>query len=110
MRLFIARKRTGLLQFILAGTGLISSVACPPTIGNDLTGNNQFNARPTCGTCGASDFVSTPYGCLDTNPTGKRESIVPFGLGTGPANFIAHIRISKVIGIEPRIEGAFNVL
>jgi hypothetical protein len=76
------------------------------TIGNDLTGNNQFNARPTYGTCGASDVVSTPYGCLDTNPTGKGESIVPFGLGTGPANFIAHIRISKVIGIGPRIEGA----
>jgi hypothetical protein len=76
------------------------------TIGNDLTGNNQFNARPTFGRCGAADVVSTPYGCLDTNPTGKGESIVPFGLGTGPANVIFHIRVSKVIGIGPRIEGA----
>jgi hypothetical protein len=76
------------------------------SIGNDLTGNNQFNARPTYGTCGAADVVSTPYGCLDTDPTGKGEALVPFGLGTGPANVIAHIRISKVIGIGPRIEGA----
>jgi hypothetical protein len=41
------------------------------TIGDDLTGNNQFNARPTYGTCGVADVVSTPYGCLDTDPTGK---------------------------------------
>jgi hypothetical protein len=76
------------------------------TIGNDLTGNNQFNARPTFGNCGAADVVSTPYGCLDANPTGKGEAIVPYGLGTGPANVIFHIRVSKVIGIGPRIEGA----
>jgi hypothetical protein len=76
------------------------------TIGDDLTGNNQFNSRPTYGTCGAADVESTPYGCLDTNPTGKGEPLVPFGLGTGPANVVAHIRISKVIGIGPRIEGA----
>jgi hypothetical protein len=76
------------------------------TIGDDYTGNNQFNARPTYGTCGAADVVSTPYGCLDTNPTGKGEPIVPFGIGNGPANVVFHIRVSKVIGIGPRIEGA----
>jgi hypothetical protein len=76
------------------------------TIGDDLTGNNQFNARPTYGTCGATDVVSTTYGCLDTNPTGKGEPLVPFGLGTGPANVIFHVRVSKVIGIGPHIEGA----
>jgi hypothetical protein len=74
------------------------------TIGNDLTGNNQFNARPTYGRCGAADVISTLYGCLDTDPTGKGEPLIPFGLGTGPANVIAHIRISKVVGIGPRIE------
>ena len=76
------------------------------TIGDDYTGNNQFNARPTYGTCGAADVVSTPFGCLDTNPVGKGESIVPFGIGTGPANVVFHMRVSKVIGIGPRIEGA----
>jgi hypothetical protein len=75
-------------------------------IGNDLTANNQFNARPTYGTCGAADVVSTPYGCLDTDPVGKGERIVPYGAGLGPTNFVFHIRVSKVIGIGPRIEGA----
>lgn len=75
------------------------------TIGNDLTGNNQFNARPTYGTCGAADVVSTPYGCLDTDPVGKGETIVPYGIGTGPANVVFHMRISKVIGIGPKIKG-----
>ncbi len=76
------------------------------TIGDDLTGNNQFNARPTYGVCGASDVVSTPYGCLDANPIGKRESLVPYGLGTGPANVSMHLRLSKAIGIGPHVRGA----
>jgi Carboxypeptidase regulatory-like domain len=76
------------------------------TIGNDLTGNNQFNARSTYGTCGESGVVTTPYGCLDTDPTGKDEPLTPFDLGTGPANIAFHMRISKVIGIGPRINGA----
>jgi hypothetical protein len=76
------------------------------TIGNDLTGNNQFNARPTFGTCGAAGVVSTAYGCLDTDPTGKDETIIPIDLGTGPANAVYHVRISKVIGVGPRTKTA----
>ena len=76
------------------------------SIGSDLTGNNQFNARPTYGTCGAVGVVTTPFGCLDSNPMGKGETIVPFNLGTGPANVIFHIRASKVFGIGPKKEGA----
>ncbi len=75
-------------------------------IGNDLTANNQFNARPTYGACGAANVVSTPYGCLDTDPVGKGERIIPYGAGIGPANFVMHMRVSKVIGIGPRIEGS----
>src|SRR6185437_843201 len=76
------------------------------TIGNDLTGNNQFNARPTYGVCGAAGVISTQYGCLDTDPAGKGETVVPFDLGTGPANSIMILRVSKVIGVGPRIEKA----
>jgi hypothetical protein len=74
------------------------------TIGNDLTGNNQFNARPTYGTCGTTDVVSTPYGCLDSAPLGKGEKIVPYGLGNGPANVSFSLRVSQVIGVGPRIK------
>jgi hypothetical protein len=76
------------------------------TIGEDLTGSNQFNARPAYGTCGSSGVVATQYGCLDTNPVGKDESIVPTNAGIGPANFALHVRVSKVIGIGPRIKTA----
>ncbi|HEY1766510.1 MAG TPA: carboxypeptidase regulatory-like domain-containing protein [Terracidiphilus sp.] len=74
------------------------------TIGNDLTNNNQFNARPAYGVCGAAGVITTQYGCLDTDPVGKAERNVPYGVGTGPANAIFHLRVSKVIGVGPRFE------
>ena len=76
------------------------------TIGNDLTANNQFNARPTYGTCRAANVISTPFGCLNTNPLGTGEKIIPYNLGVGPSNVVFHIRVSKVFGIGPKIEGA----
>jgi Carboxypeptidase regulatory-like domain len=76
------------------------------TIGQDLTGNNQFNARPAYGTCGDPGVMTTQYGCLDTDPVGKDEPIVPYGAGLGPANVIAHLRISKAFGIGPQIKTA----
>jgi hypothetical protein len=74
------------------------------TIGSDLTQNNQFNARPAYGVCGAAGVVSTTFGCLDTNPVGKGEQIIPYNLGTGPANVVFHMRASKTIGVGPRIK------
>lgn len=73
------------------------------TIGSDLTGNNQFNARPSYGACGATGVVATQYGCLNTEPSGTNERIIPFDLGTGPANVIYEIRASKVVGVGPRL-------
>ena len=74
------------------------------TTGYDLTGNNQFNARPAYGVCGAPGVVTTRYGCLDTNPAGKGERIVPFGVGLGPANALLDLRVSKTFGVGPRIQ------
>jgi Carboxypeptidase regulatory-like domain len=78
------------------------------TIGSDLTGNNQFNARPTYGTCGAANVVTTQYGCLDTDPAaaGTYERLMPYGAGIGPANSVFLMRASKVIGIGPRLKTA----
>lgn len=77
------------------------------TIGSDLTGSNQFNARPTFAdqtNCAApsSRYRSTPYGCLDTQPFGTNEKIIPYGLGTGPANYSLNMRVAKVIGFGPK--------
>ena len=74
------------------------------TTGYDLTGNNQFNARPAYGTCGAAGVISTRYGCLDTNPAGKGERMVPVGVGLGPANALLDVRLSKTFGVGPRIK------
>lgn len=57
------------------------------------------------GTCGSAEVVTTQYGCLDTDPVGKGESIVRYGAGTGPANLELSLRISKVIGLGPKIAG-----
>jgi Carboxypeptidase regulatory-like domain len=76
------------------------------TIGTDATASNQFNARPTYGVCGAPYVHATRYGCLDTAPAGKSERIVPYGVGLGPANAAVHLRVSKVIGVGPRIGSA----
>ncbi len=76
------------------------------TIGDDATASNQFNARPTYGACGAANVVATQYGCLDTDPAGKGERMVPYGAGIGPANAAVHLRLSKVFGVGPRVTSA----
>ncbi|HEY4049062.1 MAG TPA: carboxypeptidase regulatory-like domain-containing protein [Acidobacteriaceae bacterium] len=76
------------------------------TVGSDLTRNNAFNARPTyAASCSEANVVATSYGCLDVNPFGTNEKITPLGLGTGPTNYSLNMRVSKVIGIGPKVEG-----
>jgi hypothetical protein len=72
--------------------------------GSDLTGNNQFNARPGYGVCGSAGVIATKYGCLDPNPSGKGERIVPYGIGLGPRNLLLDARVSKTFGIGPRMK------
>ncbi len=88
------------------------------TTGSDLTGNNQFNGRPTyAASCSEPNAVQTQWGCFDSEPYGSEnpasgtpiepyaanERIAPIGLGTGPANVSVNMRLSKVIGIGPKV-------
>lgn len=103
---FTAPWQVSLAPFVSANSGTPYNI----TTGRDLTGNNQFNSRPTfAASCSEANAVSTPYGCLDANPTasatGAAEKIVPFGLGTGPANVSLNLRVSKVFGFGPEIGG-----
>ena len=77
------------------------------TTGSDLTGNNQFNARPTfAASCSQASAVSTPYGCLDPDPLASPgERIVAHNLGTGPSNVSLNLRISKTFGFGPLVSG-----
>ena len=81
------------------------------TLGSDLTENNQFNARPTYGVCGAPGVVKTAFGCLNSNPVGLGEQIVPFNLGTGPADMVMNINFVKniVLGHEGKAPAVSKV-
>jgi hypothetical protein len=76
-------------------------------IGSDLTANNQFNARPTfAASCSEPGVVHSPYGCLNPNPIGTNEKIIPYGLGTGPSSYSLNLRVAKVIGFGPKLKQA----
>ncbi len=76
------------------------------TTGSDLTGNNAYNSRPTFAkSCSEPNTIKTPYGCLNADPIGTNEPIIPHNLGTGPANYGMNLRISKVIGFGPKVKG-----
>jgi len=78
-------------------------------IGSDLTANNQFNARPTFANpaagCSAPQVSFEGY-CLNPNPVGTNQPIIPYGLGTGPSNYSLNMRVSKVVGFGPRLKFA----
>jgi Carboxypeptidase regulatory-like domain len=100
---FSAPYGVSLSPFLAANSGTPYNV----TVGSDLTRNNQLNARPTfAASCSEANVVVTQFGCLNTNPFGTNEKIIPYGLGTGPTNVSLNMRASKVIGIGPKVEGS----
>ena len=74
--------------------------------------NNLFNQRP--GKAAAADcvatsgrYVQTSFGCLDTNPAlSTNEALLPMNLGNGPAAVAVNLRISRSIGIGPKLAAA----
>jgi hypothetical protein len=114
---FMLPWQVSLSPMVVANSGIPFNI----TTGDDLTGNNQFNARPTyAASCSEPTAMQTQWGCFDKAPYGVEnpapgtqlasyavgEKIVPFGLGTGPANVSVNLRVSKVIGIGPKLESA----
>jgi hypothetical protein len=80
------------------------------TTNSDLTGDNFFASRPgiaaasACApTTGISQYVTTSFGCLDTNPQ-PGEAILPANIGNSPSAVAVNLRISRSIGIGPKIE------
>ena len=80
------------------------------TTGSDLTGNNQFDARPTyAASCSEPNAIQHAMGLLrcralrnrepgggtPIEPYAANEKIAPFGLGTGPANVSINMRLSQ---------------
>jgi hypothetical protein len=80
------------------------------TTGENTSGNNQFNFRPTFSPLTGTDCTpangatQTPYGCLDLG-TVAGHTLIPFGLGNSPNNYSLNMRISKVVGFGPKVTG-----
>jgi hypothetical protein len=73
-------------------------------VGQDLNGDNQFNDRPAFATSSSTDVLNTKYGNFDLNP-GAEEARIPYNYVDGPGQFSTNLRVSKSIGIGPRVEG-----
>jgi hypothetical protein len=81
------------------------------TVGQDLNGDNQFNDRPSYATSSSTDVMNTKYGNFDLNPSAD-EARIPYNFVNGPKQFSTNLRVSKSIGIGPKVErsagGGFN--
>jgi Carboxypeptidase regulatory-like domain len=74
------------------------------TIGQDLNGDSLFNDRPASASSGSTSVVNSSYGNFDLNPAWNQVRI-PYNYGTGPGQFSMNLRVSKSIGIGPKISG-----
>jgi hypothetical protein len=77
------------------------------TTGSDLNGDSVFNDRPAFASSltDPANLVSTPLGNFDVKPVAG-ETIVPSNFGDGPSQFTFNLRLSKTIGIGPKLEAA----
>jgi hypothetical protein len=72
--------------------------------GQDLNDDSIFNDRPAFATdLSRPSVVQTSLGAFDTAPIAG-QTIVPANFGTSPAQFTLNMRLSKTIGIGPRLE------
>jgi hypothetical protein len=89
--------------FLIAQSGRPFNI----TTNNDLTGDSFFNDRPSYVTPAsmAGNVVQTSFGAFDTVPQ-SGESITPINLGNGPAAVAVNLRVSRSIGIGPKLASA----
>jgi hypothetical protein len=79
----------------------------------DLTGDNFLNNRPSYAdsslcTSGQGQYFQTEFGCLNSEP-GPGETLIPMNIGTGPASVAFNLRLSKTIGLGPKVESSGGV-
>jgi hypothetical protein len=76
------------------------------TTGTDLNGDSIFNDRPAfAGGASGPTIVDTSFGSFNTSP-GPGQTTIPSNFGTSPAQFTMNLRLSKTIGIGPRLEAS----
>jgi len=95
--------------FLIAHSGRPYNVVS----GTDLTGDNFINDRPSFAdaslcTPGQDQYFQTQFGCLNSLP-GPGDALVPMNLGTSPAVVAFNLRLSKTIGVGPKVESSGGV-
>jgi hypothetical protein len=90
-----------LSPFIIADSGSPFDII----VGQDLNGDSIFNDRPALASTGPAGAVKvTPYGTFNTVPQ-PGQAITPINYGTGQALFSLNLRLSKTIGLGPKVDG-----
>lgn len=95
-----------LSPFIFAQSGSPYNITVP----EDIFGTSIFNARPgvAAGSANCTSFSTTNPSCFVIPTPGQAYSPIPINLGQGPANVSVNMRVSKTIGLGPRLERAGN--
>jgi hypothetical protein len=90
-----------LSPFIIADSGSPFNII----VGQDLNGDSIFNDRPAlASTAGPGGQVYvTPYGTFNSVPI-PGQPITPINYGSGPALFSLNLRLSKTIGLGPKVQ------
>ncbi len=91
-----------LSPFIIANSGTPFNII----VGQDLNGDSIFNDRPAlASTAGpGGKVIVTPYGTFNTVPI-PGQPLTPINYGGGPTLFTLNLRLSKTIGLGPKVEG-----
>ncbi len=91
-----------LSPFIIANSGTPFDII----VGQDLNGDSIFNDRPAlASTAGpGGKVIVTPYGTFNTVPVAG-QPLAPINYGGGPSLFTLNLRLSKTIGLGPKLEG-----
>lgn len=89
--------------FITASSGAPFNL----TTGQDLNGDSIFNDRPFFATGTGPGIVASKFGTFSAVQQ-PGTAIVPINFGDGPAQFSVNMRLSKTIGLGPKIESAGN--
>ena len=95
-----------LSPFLIASSGLPFNI----TTGTDPFEDQNYNVRPAFAPCTASGAIRTKYGCfiIPTEAEVYSYTPIPAYYGNGPGRFSLNLRLSKTIGIGPKIEQAQN--
>ena len=93
-----------LSPFVFAQSGSPYNIFIP----ENILGTSIFNARPglAVGSPNCSTLSTTNPFCFSIPAPGQTYTPIPINFGEGPANVSLNLRVSKTIGIGPRLERA----